>query len=58
MKISNFKLGIGIPLTFPFVPSGFFYSFAMMERPDFTFLHDDNGPVDALRNNLVEKALI
>ncbi|OPZ45255.1 MAG: hypothetical protein BWY95_02007 [Bacteroidetes bacterium ADurb.BinA104] len=57
MKISNFKLGIAIPLTFPFVPAGFFYSFAVMDRPNYIFMHQDNGPIDALRNNLVEQAL-
>ena len=57
MKISNIDLAIMIPLTFPFVPAGFFYSFAQMERPDFTFIHADNGPVDVLRNDLVDKAL-
>lgn len=58
MKISNFQLAIGIPLTFPFVPSGFFYSFAHMEKTkEYTLIHADNGPIDTLRNDLVEKAL-
>jgi len=60
MKISNFKLCIGIPLTFPFVPSGFFYSFAHMEKPkEYTLIHADNGSgsIDALRNDLVDMAL-
>jgi hypothetical protein len=39
------------------VPSGFFYSFAHMERPSYTLIHADNGPIDTLRNDLVEKAL-
>jgi hypothetical protein len=57
VKVSNESLAIGIPLTFPFVPSGFFYSFAQMERPNYTLLHADNGPIDTLRNDLVESAL-
>lgn len=60
MKISNFNLCIGIPLTFPMVPSGFFYSFAHMEKPkEYTLIHADNGSgaVDALRNDLVDMAL-
>lgn len=57
MKISNQHLAIGIPLTFPWVPSSFFHSFVHLERPDFTYLHADNGPIHELRNNLVEKAL-
>jgi hypothetical protein len=57
MKISNRKLAIGIPCTFPTVPTSFFYSFLFLERPDFEFIHGDNGPVDTLRNDIVEKAL-
>lgn len=57
MKISNHYLAIGIPCTFPFIPSSFFYSFALMEKPDYMFIHADNGPIDTLRNDIVEKAL-
>jgi len=57
MKISNFNLAIGIPCTFPFIPSSFFYSYSMMEKPDHVFIHADNGPIDTLRNDIVEKAL-
>ena len=57
MRVSNLHLAIGIPLSFPFVPSSFFYSFVKMERPDFTLIHADNGPIDTLRNDLVDKAL-
>lgn len=55
--ISNQHLAIGIPCTFPTVPTSFFYSFVHLERPDFTFIHADNGPIDTLRNDIVEKAL-
>jgi len=58
MKISNYSLAIGIPLTFPTVPASFFYSFAHMDKtPTYTLIHADNGPIDTLRNDLVEKAL-
>jgi len=57
MRISNFKLGIGIPLTFPFVPSGFFYCYACMDRPNYVLIHEDNGPIEALRNNIVDRAM-
>jgi len=60
VKISNFSLAIGIPLTFPMVPSGFFYSFAHMDKPkEYTLIHADNGSgsIDALRNDLVDMAL-
>jgi len=55
--ISNRLLGIGIPCTFPLVPSSFFYSYALMEKPDHMFLHSDIGEISVLRNDLVEKAL-
>lgn len=58
MRISNFHLAIGIPLSFPMVPATFFYSFAHMDKtPTYTLLHADNGPVDTLRNDLVDSAL-
>ena len=53
-----FRLGIGIPLSFPWVPSSFFHSFVQMERPDFIFIHADNGPISGLRNEIVERALM
>lgn len=55
--ISNFRLAIGIPLSFPQIPSSFFYSYALMEKPSHIFIHADNGPIDTLRNDIVEKAL-
>lgn len=58
MKISNSHLAIGIPCDFPHIPSSFFYSFVLMEKPSFTFIHADNGPLDTLRNDIVEKALL
>ena len=57
MRVSNQRLVIGIPCSFPMVHVSFFYSFLYMERPDFVLVHADNGPVDALRNNIVERAL-
>lgn len=57
MKVSNFKLAIGIPLNFPWVPASFFYSFIQLDRPDFIFLHAEYGSIDAMRNDLVMKAM-
>lgn len=57
MKISNFKLGIGIPLSFPMVPGAFFDSFITMEKPDFVYLRSSSGPVDEMRNALVQDAI-
>jgi hypothetical protein len=58
MKISNVKLGIGVPLNFPMVPSAFFDSFITAEKPDFIYLRSSAGPVDQMRNNLVHEALL
>jgi len=57
MMTSNFHLAIGIPCTFKDVPAPFFRSFAQLERPNFTMINADNGPIDTLRNDIVEKAL-
>jgi len=55
--ISNLSLCVGIPCSFPFIPFDFFRSFALMEKPDYTFIAKTNGPIDTLRNDIVEKAL-
>jgi len=57
MKVSNVTLAIGIPCSFPSVPIGFFNSFVLMEKPSFQFIVADNGPIDTLRNDIVENAL-
>ena len=57
MKLSNLNLAIGVPCSFPTVPTSFFYSFVHLERPDFTFIHADNGPIDVLRNDIVQTAI-
>lgn len=57
MKVSNQYLAIGVPLSFPMVPSSFFHSFVHMEKPDFIYIHTENGHMDDLRNNIVEEAL-
>jgi hypothetical protein len=57
MKISNEKLGIGIPCSFPHIPFPFFDSFVTMKKPDFIYIPKLNGPIDTLRNDIVEKAL-
>ena len=57
MKISNFRLGIGLPLSFHMIPSAFFDSFITMEKPPFTYLRTSNGSIDDMRNNIVRDAL-
>lgn len=57
LKVSNFKFGIGIPTNFPFVASSFFDSFIQMDRPTFVYIPAKNGPIESLRNQMVENAL-
>ncbi len=57
MRVSNFHLGIGLPLSFHLVPSAFFDSFIAMSKPPFTYLRTSNGPIDEMRNNIVMDAM-
>lgn len=57
MKITNFKLGIGIPLSFPSIPSAFFDSFITLDTGPFVYLRSSAGPIDEMRNNIVKQAL-
>lgn len=56
MRISNFKLGVAIPLSFHYVHSAFFDSFLMMEKPEWLFFRASNGPLEEMRNNIVRNA--
>ncbi len=56
-EISNFSLGIGIPCNFQLVPASFFMTFAQMDRPDFHLLPARSGPLDVMRNDIVERAM-
>jgi len=57
LKVTNFKLGIGIPCSYNHVPFPFFISFMNLERPDFIPIPATSGPIDGLRNKIVEDAL-
>ena len=57
MNLDSIRLAVGIPCSFPTVPFSFFRSFVMMEKPDYVLITKTNGPVDVLRNDIVEKAL-
>jgi hypothetical protein len=57
MKISNFKLGIGIPHNFPMVPDEFFDSFIVMEKPDFSYLRSARSNIENMRNEIAREAL-
>lgn len=58
LKVSNFRLGIGIPASLSNIPIAFFDSFIQLERPDFVYLPAKNGPIDQLRNTIVEQAFV
>lgn len=58
IKPTNFKLGIGLPCNFPQVPFPTVLTLLQMERPDFQLIPATNGPVDGLRNHIVEQALL
>jgi hypothetical protein len=58
LQVSNFKLGIGIPLNFPMVPDAFFESFIMMKTPPFTYLRSSRGGIEDMRNNIAQDALM
>lgn len=55
-KITNFKFAIGFLCSWPYIPFPFFHSFVQMERPEFTPIFATNGPVDGMRNRIVEDA--
>lgn len=57
MRVSNFRLGIGLPLSFHMISSAFFDSFICMEKPPFTYLRTSNGAIEDMRNDLVRDAL-
>lgn len=57
MRISNEILAIGVPCNWTYIPVSFFNSFVLMEKPSFQFVTADNGNIDDLRNNIVEKSL-
>ena len=58
MKISNFRLGIALPLTYQMIPSAFFDSFIAMDKPPYVYLRTSNGPIDEMRNALVRDAMV
>lgn len=57
VKVTNFRLGIGLPLSFHMVPSAFLDSFIAMEKPAFVYLRTSAGPIDLMRNALVADAM-
>lgn len=56
MRISNFKLGVAVPLSFPLVHAAFFDSFVTMKKPEWLYFRASNGPIEELRNQIVRDA--
>lgn len=57
MNVSNFKLGIGIPLSYHLIPSEFFDAFIAMEKPGFVYMRTAKGNIEEMRNTIVMDAL-
>src|SRR5512146_990229 len=57
MIVSNFKLGIGLPLSFHLIPTEFFDSFIAMEKPSFVYLRTATGKLEEMRDAIVADAL-
>ncbi len=60
MKVTNARIGLGIPCGFPMVHTAVLDSLMLLESvPDvpFVYIRANNGYIDDLRNEIVEKAL-
>lgn len=59
MKISNFKLGIGLPVADRNIPVSFFDSWVLLDKPEFVYIRPSFPNVDIarIRNDLVTQAL-
>lgn len=64
MNLSNVKLAVGVPLTFPYVMAPFFDSFvlamcqAIGAGININFIRQGNGPLEELRNEIVKSAIV
>ncbi len=59
MKISNFRLGIALPIVDRNIPVSFFDSWVMLDKPEFVYLRPSfpNVDIGRIRNDLVNQAL-
>lgn len=52
------RIALGIPLSWPYVASDFFNSFAVMEKPGIcNVIQSTSGPIDEMRNLIARQAL-
>lgn len=57
LKITNFKLGLGIPNNFPMLYTAFFDTFIQLYKPDCVYLPARFGSIDDMRNKIVQMAM-
>lgn len=57
MQIENFKLGIGLPLSWQYVPSEFMISFLVLNKPDYVLYREESGSIEQMRISIAERAL-
>lgn len=57
MRVSNFRLGIGVPCNFPMISAPMFDSFITMEKPDYLYLRAFDGKIENMRNQIGLEAL-
>jgi hypothetical protein len=57
-NVTNFRLGIAVPLSFPMIPSPFFDTFITMDKPQFIYLRSSHAHIDDMRNDLVQQAFM
>ena len=55
--MGQFKLAIGIPLSWNYVPADFFDSMMLMDKHGAEIIRASSGPIHEMRNNIVVKAL-
>lgn len=58
MRLTNLKVGLGIPLSWHYCHSDFFDSFTMMDKSgiECTMIRANAGPIDEMRNSIVARA--
>ena len=56
MRISNQRLGVGVPMSWTHVHAAFFDSFVTMRKPEWLYFRASNGPIEELRNQIVRDA--
>ncbi|GAG27507.1 unnamed protein product, partial [marine sediment metagenome] len=53
----KFKLAIGIPLSWNYVPSDFFHSWTLLNKHGAEIIRGESGPIHEMRNAIVTRSL-